>query len=490
MMMWICGVCGYEHEGTEPPATCPVCGVDASHFSNAAGEPAPPAAAQAGDASTWLCAVCGYEQHGAEAPASCPVCGADASAFSSSSAPAAPPPADAFSGQVVIIGAGIAGISAAEAAARQAPACRITVLNGEDEAPYARINLTRFLAGEMAAADLPLHDATWYADHGIALRKGCVTHIDRDARRLRLASGEELPPYDRLIIASGSRPVPPPLPGLTLPAVHCLRTRADAQQLLDETRAGDPVVVIGGGVLGLECAGALARQGRQVTVCERGAHLMSRQLDAAGAQRLAAALEAIGITLRFAVSCSGIVATETGLLVQLDAEPALPACRVVFSIGVQPDDTLAAEAGLHCERGIVVDDQLRSSDPAIWAAGDCCRHRGRSYGLWTAATFQGAIAGANAVGGETAFLGLEPSVQLKVLGLPVAGIGAVQATADDQELCDENSERYRRLLLRAGRLRGAVLVGDTSAAAPLARAIEDGTSLSGASVEAVLSALT
>ena len=262
--LWRCSVCGYVHEGEAPPDACPVCGVSASEF-----EDITPAEAPDGGVSTsWRCVVCGYIHNGDDPPDECPVCGAPVSEFEEVESGAAETAAHAAAGRIVIVGAGIAGLSAAEGAREAAPEAEIIVISDEQAPPYYRMNLTRYLAGEIKDDTLPLHPETWYAEQRIDLRPGKqLVKIMPDGKRIALRSGESLE-YDKLIIATGAHPFVPPIPGSDLPHVHTLRTADDAKEILSILEKGSQVVCIGGGILGLETAGALARHGAGVTVIE------------------------------------------------------------------------------------------------------------------------------------------------------------------------------------------------------------------------------
>ena len=489
MTTWTCAVCGYQHEGDAPPETCPVCGVGADSFTADDGCSAPEQTA-APVVTSWICAVCGYQHEGDAPPEVCPVCGVGADAFKREGGDADSAAASSdFAGHLVIIGAGIAGVAAAEAARRQAPDCRISLINGEDDAPYQRINLTRYLAGAVDQPALALHPAAWYAEQRVEQIQTRIRRIDRSAGQLETSKDERID-FDRLIVATGALPYFLPLDGIDRPGVQCLRRLDEAQALLEQTTEDSRVVIIGGGVLGLECAGALAGRGRAVTVLERSAWLMTRQLDQGGGQRLGAYLDGLGISVVYQVATTGISQGNDSLLVELDNGDTLPADRVVLCIGVSSDTGLGRDAGLEIEHGILVDDLLRTNDERIYAAGDCCQHRGRCYGLWTVAQFQGNIAGGNAVGNETSFLGLQPSVQLKVLDLPVIGIGHVQATDGVQDLCEQDEQRYRRLFFRGRTLIGAVFVGDNQGVGLLADAIDAGCELDAIeSIDSVLQEL-
>ncbi len=422
----------------------------------------------------WRCLVCGHEHEGDAPPDICPVCGVGADSFAAVDAPAQPAAGIGFSGHLLVIGAGIAGSAAAEAARQAAPGCRITLVNNEEPAPYQRINLTRYLAGSVAKPALPIHPLAWYDQQRIELIQAKVAVLDVATHTARLGDGRDLT-FDRLILATGATANLPPFPGRELAGVQVCRSLADADAILARATTGKRVVVIGGGILGLENAGALAGRGCRVQVLEQGAHLMTRQLDPGGGACLAGHLARIGVDILAGVAVGRIEGTGSVAAVRLTDGRCLPADLVLIAAGVRSDTTLAAAAGVACGKaGIQVDDQLATSLPGVWAAGDCCEHHGRAYGLWTVAQFQGAIAGANAVGGSTRFLGLQPTMRLKVLATEVISMGPVVPEPADRVLSDQAPGVWRRLLLRDGRLVGAILVGDGHGAEALAAAIESG----------------
>lgn len=421
----------------------------------------------------WHCQVCGYEHDGDAPPDACPVCGVGPESFTAVDAPAAAT-ATGFTGQLLIVGNGIAGISAAEAARKTAPDCRITVVGAEPTEPYQRINLTRYLAGAVTRTSLPIHPPTWYAEQRIDLLHAQVEALDLAAHRARLSGGGELA-FDRLILATGAAAHRPPFPGRELLGVRTCRSLADAEAILALATTGSRVVVIGGGLLGLEMAGALAGRGCRVQVLEQGAHLMTRQLDAGGGACLAEHLARIGVEVLSGVAVDTIAGSGTVESVLLTDGRRLPADLVLIAAGVRADTALALASGIACGKaGMQVDDHLATSKPDVWAAGDCCEHRGLAYGLWTVAQYQGTVAGSNAAGGAVSFLGLKPTVRLKVLSADVISIGPVQSEPGDQILTTKAPGVWQRLRLRDGRLVGAILVGDGHGADALATAIESG----------------
>lgn len=468
-----CTVCGYVHEGAAPPDCCPVCGAAPSDF-----EPFAPATSSASAVSAptaWRCLNCSYVHEGPEPPAECPLCGAPKDRFE----PVAPPQADTarddggFDGHLVVVGAGIAGISAIESFRQHASGGTVTLLAKEAILPYYRLNLTRFLAGEIDRDALAIHPAAWYDERNIDLRLGAeAAAIDLETMRLALRDGNELP-FDRIVLAAGAHPFIPPIVGAQREGVTSLRTVADAEAILAQLRPGMRCVCIGGGLLGLETAGALAQRGASVTLLEGHDWLMPRQLNRRAGEILAGHLEGIGVTLLRNARTKEILGDERVGEVLLQDGARVAADLVVIATGVRPNSHLARRMGLDVNKGVVVDNHLLSSHPELLAAGDVAEHHGTLYGSWAASQFQGAIAGMNAAGLRAEFGGLPRSNALKVLGLDVCSIGQVEPEDGSFEALESEDESgYHRFVIHDGKLVGAVMVGDATAATGAKHAIE------------------
>jgi len=430
-------------------------------------------------AKAWRCEVCGYVHEGPEPPAECPACGAPASAFAPVEPPAAAPAgAGGAAGRLVVIGGGIAGVSAAEAARLAAPAAEVTLIAAEPDWPYYRLNLTRLLAGEIEADALPLHPAAWYAQQRIRPLTGVtVSALRLDRRAVELASGETIS-FDRLILATGADAFLPPWPGNARAGVQVLRTLADVRRVLDLLRPGLRCVCIGGGILGLEAAGALARRGAQVDLLASSDWLMPRQLSRAGGEVLARHVCGLGIRVHLAVTVREIAGAERAIGVMLADGATLPADLVLVTAGIRPRTALAAAAGLTVQQGVVVDDYLTTSHPDVFAAGDVAEHRRLVNGLWPAAQYQGQLAGLNAAGRRAAFGGLPRMNMLKVLGLHVFSIGAVAPPAGARVLEQMTADQYLHFVFQDHRLVGAMVIGREGLDAALKKAVETGPDLS------------
>lgn len=382
--------------------------------------------------------------------------------------------------RLVVVGSGMAGLKLVEELQVAAPGrFAVTMVGAEPEAAYNRVLLSSMLAGEASAADIALRDAAWYAGTDTTLVTGvAVRAIDPEARTVSLADGRALS-FDRLVLATGADPVRLPLPGADLDGVVTFRTTADVTQMAAAASvAGTQAVVIGGGLLGIEAAYGLARAGAGVTLVHVMDRLMERQLDAEGAALLAAALEARGIRVRLSTQTKAICGNARVEAIELGNGDVIPCSLVVMAVGVRPATGLAAAAGLATGRGILVDDQLQTSAPGIYALGDCAEHRGICYGLVEPAYAQARVLAHVLAGAEAHYTGSVLATNLKVSGVPVFSAGDVEGEgAEHVILRDEATPSYRKLALRDGRLVGAVLVGDTSDALWYADLIAAGSSV-------------
>lgn len=475
MKTWKCEVCGYIHRGDEPPVSCPICGAEQDCFTplEIAIEAQEPATTD-----VWHCPVCSYLHRAPTPPANCPVCSATGSLFTPLHTDDAPVASSEDIQSIVILGGGIAGFTAATEARRQAPYAAIILVSREQALPYYRLNLTRFLAGDISESELQMESAQWFAEHTIQYIYAEATAIDREQKQVHLRDGQRLD-YDRLVLANGAHPFIPPFPGATRDGVTVLRTLEDARAIVRRLHPGIRLVCIGGGLLGLETAGALARQGATVTIVEGFASLLPRQLPPRAGSMLQQRLEAQGMTVLCGETVKELVGDESVQGVLLESGQLLPADLVVVAAGVRPNSYLARQAGLTVHRGIVVDDRLVSSDPSILAAGDVAEHRGMLYGIWPAGYAQGAVAGCNAGGGRAVFGTLAASTRIKVLDVDLFSCGQIHPEDASTTVYEtENAGVYRAIYCCDGQLTGAVLYGDTAGAGRLKEIVESGRQIS------------
>jgi nitrite reductase (NADH) large subunit len=370
-------------------------------------------------------------------------------------------------GRLVVVGNGMVGLrTVEELLARPPQLYDITVFGAEQQPGYNRILLSSILAAERPVADIVTHPRPWYDARGIALHAGDpVIAIDRAARTVRSASGVSLG-YDRLLLATGSRPIALPVPGLDLPGVSAFRDIADVERMIAAAGAGRRAVVIGGGLLGLEAAWGLRRRGMAVTVVHLMPSLMERQLDATAAGLLQRALEARGIAFLLNAQTEEILGRDRALGVRLGDGRELAGDLVVMAIGTQPNIDLARPAGLDINRGIMVGDDLRTSDPAIHAVGECVEHNGQTFGLVAPLWEQARVCAARLAGDDSAsYLPQPVYASLKITGIDVFSAGVLAAAEEDDDLvtlADPAAGVYKKLILRGDRLVGCVLYGDVA----------------------------
>ncbi len=363
--------------------------------------------------------------------------------------------------RIVVIGAGPAGLRCAERLAGRGLA--VTLIGAEAELPYNRVALSKFLAGEIAEADLVTHDDPKLADSGITYLPGTrVIGIDREACRV-LTDLHGPIGYGHLVLALGSQPVCLPFPGADLPGVVMYRTLEDVNAMLAAADAGGDAIVIGGGLLGLEAAYGLARRGMKVSVLHAVDRLMERQLDHAAASLLMRRMAEYRIDTYLTAKTEVIEGPDRVQGVRLADGTVIPASLVVMAVGIRPESGLAREAGLAVNRGIVVDDCMRTSDTSIYAIGECAEHQGACCGL-VAPAFAQAETCARVISGATiAYVAQADATALKVAGAGVWSAGRIDAAgAEEIILSDTDAGEYRKLLLQEDRLVGAMLYGETA----------------------------
>lgn len=348
-----------------------------------------------------------------------------------------------------------------------AQAWRVTIFNAEPRVNYNRLMLSPVLTGDKTYEDIVTHDDAWYAAHDITLHKACaITAIDREGKTVTDASGR-ITPYDALVIATGSVPNRLPVPGADLDGVMVYRDLDDVERMLDVSRGRGKAVVIGGGLLGLEAADGLNAQGMDVTVLHHLDVLMERQLDAPAAFLLQQAIVSRGIDVRMSSSTQrlhGVDGKVTG--VELTDGTVLDAELVVMAVGIRPATGLAEAAGVAVNRGVLVDDQLRTSDPDIYALGECAEHREICYGLVAPLYDMANVLAKTLLDPQcdARYEGSVTSAKLKVNGVDLfsAGDFADSSAREEIVLRDAAAGVYRRLVLEDDKLVGIVMIGDTS----------------------------
>jgi len=367
--------------------------------------------------------------------------------------------------RLVVVGNGMAPGRMLEKLFEAAPdAYEITIFNAEPRVNYDRIMLSPVLSGEKSYEQIVIHGDGWYVEHGITLYKGVkITGIDREAKSVSASNGEVVT-YDKLVIATGSVPVIIPVPGHNLPGVLTYRDLDDVDAMILASKARGNAVVIGGGLLGLEAAAGLCEQGMDVTVIHLMPTLMERQLDPAAGYLLKREIEGRGIKVLTGANTKAITGNGRVEAVELEDGTRIAASLVVMAVGIRPNAVLAKEAGLAVNRGIVVDDQMRTSDPSIFALGECVEHRGVAYGLVAPLYEMAGVLGKTLAGEVAAYGGSVTATKLKVTGIDLYSAGDFAEGKDREEVVLRDATRgvYRRLVLKENRIIGAVLYGDTT----------------------------
>jgi len=382
--------------------------------------------------------------------------------------------------KLVVIGNGMAGMRVIEELLKISPDIYdITVFGDEPYPNYNRIMLSPVLANEQTIDDIILNTREWYAENNITLHTNArVNKIDRINRTVTAEDGTTTE-YDRILIATGSKPFMPPIPGNDLEGVLGYRDIKDTNEMIHAAKKYKHAVVIGGGLLGLEAANGLAIQGMDVTVIHRNEWLLEKQLDKTAGVMLQKSLEAKGLKFHLKTNTETIVGNDEGRVSAIRFKEGfeLPADLVVFGVGIRPNYALAESAGIHCDKGIVVNDTMQTFDPRIYAVGECVNHRGISYGL-VAPLFEMAKVCATHLAnfGIGAYKGSVTSTKLKVTGIDLFSAGDFSGGDDTEEIVlhDAVGGVYKKLVIKEDKIIGSVLYGDTADGAWYFQMLRDG----------------
>lgn len=457
-LMFRCLICGYIHEGNEPPKECPICGATQNDFEQEVETLKQDVSREA--VVTYRCLNCEYIHEGDVPPEICPVCG-----FTSEHFEYIEPQQEIINysdiKKVVVIGGGIAAVSAVETLRQGSDAMEIILITNEEKLPYYRLNLTRFLSEDITEGSLCIHGQYWYDEHNIKVFiRRVVTDILPSEKKVILSDNSEFE-YDKLIVALGAHPFIPPIVGVSVPGIVTLRAIEDADFLMTTLDASKKVIVIGGGVLGLEAAGALATRGIKVTVAEGSKWLMPRQLNAEAGLYVEKSLKKLSVDVEYEFRTTKIEKTSKDVFKVYSKDGrVLKGDSVLIATGVRPNTYLARKAGLVVDRGLVVNNNMQTSEPDIYAAGDVTEHYGITYGLWNIAQYQGRIAGLNILGDHVPFGGVPRSNALKVLDIDVFSIGEINPEdASYLTLSRQDEESYLYMVIRDQQLVGSIAIG-------------------------------
>jgi nitrite reductase (NADH) large subunit len=371
--------------------------------------------------------------------------------------------------KLVMVGNGMAGVRTLEELLKIAPDIYdITVFGAEPHPNYNRILLSPVLAGEQTLEEIVLNPLSWYEEHGITLHLGKkVVNVNRRTRVVQAEDGTEAA-YDRLLLSTGSNPFIPPLPGKDLKGVIAYRDIKDTNEMIETAKTHKHAVVVGGGLLGLEAANGLMLRGMQVTVVHIMPWLMDRQLDDVSGKLLQKSLEDRGLKFKIGAQTQALLGDEQGRVkaVQFKDGTEVQADLVVMAAGIRPNTELAEKIGLHCNRGIVVNDTMQTiTDARIYSVGECAAHRGIAYGLVAPLFEQGKVCATHlAEFGIGRYQGSQTSTKLKVTGIDLFSAGEFMGGEGTEQivLSDPFGGVYKKLVLRDDKLIGACLYGDTA----------------------------
>jgi nitrite reductase (NADH) large subunit len=340
--------------------------------------------------------------------------------------------------------------------------------------------LPEYLAGEKEVKDFTVHNAQWYEKNRINLYLETeIAEIDPRQRAAFAKSGEKFP-YDKLLLTCGGNSFIPSIPGCQSDGVFTLRTIADADAIRERAKRSKKAVMIGGGLLGLEAGNGLRKMGLEISAVEFSARLLPRQMDVAGATILRGQMEEMGFRFYLGAKTREIVREKEGLAVYLEGGEKLSAEIVLISAGVRPEIALAKSLGLAIDKGVKVDDSMKTGMQDIYAAGDLIEHQGRFYGIWPASMEQGRIAGANMAGQEAKYRGTVPSNTLKVAGIDLVSAGEIDAEGKMESIVTKDEARgtYRKLVLQDNIITGMILLGDIRGRDEIQRAMKSRKNIS------------
>ena len=361
----------------------------------------------------------------------------------------------------MIIGNGVAGTTAAENIRRQDKKGNITIVTDEDLSFYWRIKLNEYISGDITEEQLLAKKEDWYRDQNITLKlKTRIVRADAQKKVVVTEDKKELA-YDSLLIATGSHSFIPPIKGSEKKGVFALRDVQDARDISAFAKNIEDVILIGGGLLGLEAGNALRKLGKKIMVVEFFPRLLPRQLDVEGAGRLQKIMEGMGFSFRLGAKTQEITGDDKANGALLEGGETLSGEMVVISAGVRPNLDLAEPLGLKTDKGVVVDERLQTNQPNIYAAGDVAEFGGMPYGIWPAAMEQGKIAGINMAGGKATYNGTTMANTLKVVGVDLASAGNIDAENEFESKVATDGDLYKKVVFENNRIIGCIMLGDT-----------------------------
>jgi nitrite reductase (NADH) large subunit len=363
----------------------------------------------------------------------------------------------------VIVGDGVAGITAAENIRKLDKDGDITIISDEAYPFYSRIRLIDYLAGTVDEEGLVLKDKSWYDLSNInLLLDDPAIDVDKENQEIICSSGKSMK-YDKLLFSTGGVPFVPPIPGADKKNVYTLRKMKDGQKIFELTKnGGKKVVIIGGGVLGLEVGNSLLKVGNNITIVEFFSRLLPRQMDPDGAEVLKSQMEDMGFSFFLGATSQDIVGDDIVEALVLKDGTRIDCDMIIISAGIRPAADLPIKMGLEMDKGVLVNDKMETDTPGVYAAGDLIQHRDKIYGIWPASEKQGEIAGINMAGGNAEYKGTTMSNKLKVVGINLFSAGDIDADEKYRSIVYSNPENhvYKKLVLDNDRIIGTILYGD------------------------------
>lgn len=375
--------------------------------------------------------------------------------------------------EYLIIGNGVAGTTAAENIRKLDEDGKITIVTDENLPFYYRIRINEYLSGEIQKNDLIAKPEQWYVDQDIKLLLNKRVVKGDIGKKFVYSTDQEEYKYDKLLIASGSHSFVPPIKGSDKKGVFSVRSFQDAAEIASFSKTVEQVVLIGGGLLGLEAGNALRKLGKRVTVVEFFPRLLPRQLDTDGAKILQNLMESMGFSFRLGAKTQEILGEDGIAGVLLEGGETLDCGMVVVSAGVRPNMELAESLNLEKDKGIQVNDWLETSQDNIYAAGDVAEYKGMPYGIWPAAMEQGRAAGINMAGGDAVYSGTTMANTLKVVGIELASAGNIDADGEYESRVVTDENGYKKIVIDNNRIIGCIMLGDKTKFNAVTKAMTD-----------------
>jgi nitrite reductase (NADH) large subunit len=394
--------------------------------------------------------------------------------------------------KIIIIGNGVAGATAAEVVRKNNKDVSISVYSDEPYPFYSRIKLPHFLGDEIKQEDTYIYKADWYKENKIEFHPNTkIKKIDTDKKNIIIESGEKVE-FDKLLLATGSANFIPPIKGKEKEGFFTLRTIRDVLSIKEYSLKNRNALLIGGGLLGLEAARGLKVRGLDVTVVEFFSRLLPRQLDEKGGKVLQRLIERMGIEIVLNAQSDEVLGGNNVAGLKLKGGRTIESNLIIISAGITPRIELAKDAGIATNKGIIVNEKMETNIKGIYAAGDCAEFQGRIYGLWTASTEQGTVAGNSISGVYTVYSGTTPSTTLKIVGIDLTSIGVVNPEIPStpplekggmggfKELIREDGSDniYKKLVIKDGKIVGAIILGDTKEVRTISKLIKNGVDVS------------